>query len=771
MPSVAVLNNQVITTEDIYKFNIDKQSCFLCFNCDKQLHFRQSRNINNNFTEHFYHPNTIKDTHIECEKVTLERIRDNDTWHNKLSSFIDKESREVIRKNNTIKHIVDAYDSFNNMGIEFQNSHISVEAIESRDATTYLDWIFNVQGQFICKVQIGNRIVCEIPHDNWEKAVKAVKNSVYLYTGYKEWILLEDRESYHIEINNKKCNVWIGKPCSFQKVYEDTCLQNMITAEGKEYFQGLTKELEKVRIIYARCKKSMFLLDGIHRRYVNRHVFKPNDIISIKSVAGSGKTTTLLELAKIHSTKKILYLAFNTALIADITIKIKKQSIENLFPRTFHSLIYGAYVSVNNRNPSITELRPQNIANIIQWFQGKPFNIRKYYVDLFTKFCRSPNFSRPQEFEKDKPLLNSLWEKTLRDELITFDSMLKLALINRWLKGYIDSTYDMIMIDETQDFDIMMLTMLLNDTTIPKIFVGDPKQAIYEWRGCINGFEHLPKSSLAIEFYSTFRVGDPACEQIRNKFDDCWMISKSINNTILTNDLATIKDKKYTYLFRTWKNLLGKAQEMQNIWIYNYDSQVKKMRNLHTILNKFNGTIDNEEFPDDLPKFLKSISKDQLESILSNIEENITTESQAINKFYTIHSYKGLEADYIRIADDIDPYEDMNLYYVALTRGMKIIVEETGLVTRNLSIEDTFQVNFDYTPEKKIVAPAPTPLSAPEKRNDNFVNKANREIVRCSICKVFNRCSHCKQRVITRINELRTEFLSVRGKNTNTSNM
>ena len=121
MPSIAVLNNQIITTEDIYKFNIDKQSSFLCFNCDKQLHFRQSRNINNNFTEHFYHPNTIKDTHIECEKVTLERIRDNDTWHNKLSSFIDKESREVIRKNNTIKHIVDAYDSFNNMGIEFQN--------------------------------------------------------------------------------------------------------------------------------------------------------------------------------------------------------------------------------------------------------------------------------------------------------------------------------------------------------------------------------------------------------------------------------------------------------------------------------------------------------------------------------------------------------------------------------------------------------------------------------------------------------------------------
>ena len=68
MPDIAVLNEQVITTKDIYKFDIDKQSQFKCFNCDKPLHFRQSRNADNNYTEHFYHPNTVKDTHIDCEK-------------------------------------------------------------------------------------------------------------------------------------------------------------------------------------------------------------------------------------------------------------------------------------------------------------------------------------------------------------------------------------------------------------------------------------------------------------------------------------------------------------------------------------------------------------------------------------------------------------------------------------------------------------------------------------------------------------------------------
>jgi len=418
MPSIAVLNDKIITTDDIYKFNIDKSSNFKCFTCDKDLHFRQSRNADNNFTEHFYHPNTVKGTHIDCERNTLDRIRENDTWHNMLSSFIDNESREVIIKNGMVKHIVDSYDSLNKMGIEFQNSPISVEAIQSRDATTHLDWIFNVENQYLRKVQIGNKIICEIPHENWEKAVKAVKNNVYLYTGYKEWILLQDRENYHIEIDNKRRNVWIGKPYSFDKIYDETCLQNMLTQDGLDHFQSITKEIEKIRIIYARCKKSMLLLDGIHRRYVNRHQFQPNDILAIKSVAGSGKTTTLLELAKIHNTKKILYLAFNKALITDISEKIRKQKITNLYPVTFHSLALSAYVSVKKKEPEITDLKAQNIHTIIQFFKGKQFALRKYYVDLYKKFCLQPHFSDPEEyairnFGERKPLLKSMWTDTL----------------------------------------------------------------------------------------------------------------------------------------------------------------------------------------------------------------------------------------------------------------------------------------------------------------------------------------------------------------------
>ena len=52
---------------------------------------------------------------------------------------------------------------------------------------------------------------------------------------------------------------------------------------------------------------------------------------------------------------------------------------------------------------------------------------------------------------------------------------------------------------------------------------------------------------------------------------------------------------------------------------------------------------------------LKSLklSKDELEDLLSSIENNMVDKNTSIVKMYTIHSYKGLEDNIIRIYNDI----------------------------------------------------------------------------------------------------------------------
>ena len=43
-------------------------------------------------------------------------------------------------------------------------------------------------------------------------------------------------------------------------------------------------------------------------------------------------------------------------------------------------------------------------------------------------------------------------------------------------------------------------------------------------------------------------------------------------------------------------------------------------------------------------------------------------------RLYTVHAYKGMEDDNLRLAEDIDISEDENIYYVGITRGKKKIM-------------------------------------------------------------------------------------------------
>ena len=415
-----------------------------------------------------------------------------------------------------------------------------------------IDWLINVDTHFIRKIHSGNYVICEIP-----EKIDIPKNikTFYLYTGNIEWLKLTDFTSYNIEYRNKIYNVWFCEQVSFKYILKNTDLEKHISEETIKQFQNLSTNIKKCNFINARCIKSMKKLDDIHRNYITKHIFKKNEIIAIKSVAGSGKTTTLLNLAKQHKNKKILYLAFNKSLIEEIKIKLKKQNITNLYPVTFDSLMRTSFIK-NNDTLNLIDLKPVTLGNHLEWFLKKPYRLKNHYVSHFNKFCNQLTYNNIQDYctnelKKTDNLLIKLWKKTLTHEFQTFNSIRKHVEINHYCKNYIDNTYDLIFIDEAQDFDNLMLKVLLEDTTIPKLFVGDSNQAIYEWRGCINAFNKLPKNTLFIEFYSTFRIGNPACEEIRQMFNNCWMFSKSNNNTILEYDtiqnLQSYRDNFFQY--------------------------------------------------------------------------------------------------------------------------------------------------------------------------------------------------------------------------------
>ena len=63
-------------------------------------------------------------------------------------------------------------------------------------------------------------------------------------------------------------------------------------------------------------------------------------ILKVNAVAGSGKTTTLLEYAKRRPKQRILYLTFNRSSSDEMKKKCAGANLENLTVQTFHALAY-----------------------------------------------------------------------------------------------------------------------------------------------------------------------------------------------------------------------------------------------------------------------------------------------------------------------------------------------------------------------------------------------------------------------------------------------
>jgi len=601
------------------------------------------------------------------------------------SQYISDKYRNILTDKNTKKTIHGYGLSIDNfeIGIEFHDLSVSLSELKNKSSAIDIDWVFNVENQFIRHIDVGNYIICEVPNNDWYDSLDQIEGNIFLYTGFKEYIWLQYRDVYTIEISGENKKVWIGEPCLIQDILENTCLGNIVNNKYIHDLIYLNSDnlIPHHKIINARCTNSMYILDDLHREYVLSCELCKNKNLSIKSVAGSGKTTTLLNLAENNKDKKVLYLAFNKKLIEDINVKIKERKIHNMVTKTFDALIFRSYCWKHFHKPDIIDINGRNIGFYVEECKFMPYNRRNIYVERLIDFCNDIHTNDIDEYCMDnfgeiKPILKTIWNKVLNNEIITHYTNRKLAHIQSWLNPYVDSSYDLIMIDETQDFDLIMLEILLRDTNLPRIFVGDTKQAIYQFRGCINAFDLLPeKDTTHVEFYSTFRVGNPACQEIRNSYPDCWMISKSKNVTHITDTMDN--SFKYTYLFRTWKKLLQTAENTPNIFIYNFKSKENYITNMYKKIinsNKKVLHITDGGDDDDLPMFLKTLTPERLQKMIKNINLNIVPAEEAKVHFFTTHSYKGLENNNIRIANDIDIEKHPNIHYVAITRGKKTIV-------------------------------------------------------------------------------------------------
>lgn len=238
-----------------------------------------------------------------------------------------------------------------------------------------------------------------------------------------------------------------------------------------------------------------------------RAVLHTNSNLVINAVAGSGKTTTLIEYAKTRPAgSRILYIAFNKTVKTEALQKFAAAGINHVKAETAHSLAYQ-YIIRNNHYQLVQGHKNYELCDLLcikTGDQGNDIVIANYVNKFISYFCNSGamrvqdlNYADTVTDAKAKTFVNNFYkliEQFTRAALAKMDKAEIAVTHDFYLKKFQLSQpllpYDYILFDEGQDASAAMLDVFLKQTAI-KVIVGDTHQQIYGWRYAINSLQQV----------------------------------------------------------------------------------------------------------------------------------------------------------------------------------------------------------------------------------------------------------------------------------------
>ena len=167
--------------------------------------------------------------------------------------------------------------------------------------------------------------------------------------------------------------------------------------------------------------------------------------IKINAVAGSGKTTTIIEYAKSRpKSAKILYLAFNKSVKLEAMKKFSEQGLTNVKVETAHSLAYKHIVMGSDYRVKAFSYKTHEIAELLglkgNGEKHNEFVIANHILKFIAFFCNSD-----KEKIQELNYLDTISDKKARAFVHSFyDYIVKQSrlLLSRMDKGEIEITHD-----------------------------------------------------------------------------------------------------------------------------------------------------------------------------------------------------------------------------------------------------------------------------------------------------------------------------------------
>lgn len=490
--------------------------------------------------------------------------------------------------------------------------------------------------------------------------------------------------------------------------------------------------------------------------------------IKINAVAGSGKTTTLIEYAKARPpSSKILYLAFNKSVKIEAIKKFAEKGLTNVKVETAHSLAYRHIVFKNNYKVRPQGYQTHEIAGLLGLKGNEEkhteFVIANHINKFVAYFCNSEKHK-----VKDLNYLDVVSDPKAKAFARTFYKYIEAQtrlLLSKMDKGEIEITHDFylkkfqltnpklnfdyILFDEGQDASAVMLDVFLKQNAT-KVIVGDKHQQIYGWRFAVNSLEKTDFKTyhLSTSFRFSQDIANLAIEILK------WKIHLDNHEAVSILGNGTSKNTKVkAVLARTNLGLLLKAIEYVtekkkikhiyfegNINSYTYadegaslydvlnlyngkrrlikDKLIREMRTLEELEDYIKKTEDTQlgmmveivkEYGNEIPGIIKKIK----EKHIANDEKE-----KAELIFSTVHRCKGMEYDGVHLVNDYITEEKLEKYIAAPEKN-EIALSKLNEEINLLYVAITRARNSIHIPEMLMPKEFPASPQIHVLRNEN----------------------------------------------------
>lgn len=424
--------------------------------------------------------------------------------------------------------------------------------------------------------------------------------------------------------------------------------------------------------------------------------------IKINAVAGSGKTTTIIEYAKARpKNSRILYLAFNKSVKTEAIKKFSEKGLSNVTVETAHSLAYRHIVYNNNYKIRAQGYKSHEIAEILGLrIAGEKHGehiAANHIIKFISYFCNSDK-KKVNELNYREVVSDAAAQIFVTRHYDYIETQTR-KLLSKMNSGEIEVTHDFylkkfqlsdpvlnfdyILFDEGQDASSAMLDIFLRQKAT-KVIVGDTHQQIYGWRYAVNSLEKTDFNTFMLT--KSFRF----CQEIADLAMDVLKLKNLISeyNPVSVKGSSVPMDVKVkAILGRTNLGLLLKAIETVtenkklkslyfegNINSYTYadegaslydvlnlhngkrklirDKLVRQMKDIKELQDYIEKTGDSQfgmlvdivkKYGNDIPEIIKTIKN-------KHVANDEKEKAEII--FSTVHRCKGMEYDVVHIVND-----------------------------------------------------------------------------------------------------------------------